>query len=221
MDYAKASFENVTFGISYTNCFPCNPCGPDQVRRDGSQCFPCNPCGPDQLRTGGSQCFPCNPCGPDQRRSDGSQCFPCNPCGPDQRRSGGSQCFPCNPCGPDWESPSHSGGGGSSGGCFITGACVNAMRLPDDCDELQTLRALRDKRVLYDPAFAGVVKEYYRIAPAVVAAIDASPDKHRLYSEIYSDMVRPAVDLVKANKEDEAVDLYTRHVLRLKAEYPV
>ena len=38
----------------------------------------------------------------------------------------------------------HSGGGthGSSGteGCFLTTACVVAKGLPDDCDELQTLR---------------------------------------------------------------------------------
>lgn len=215
----NASFRNVSESASMGSCYPCNPCSPDQTDASGAQCNPCNPCSPDQLGRGGSQCNPCNPCSPDQRKSDGSQCNPCNPCSPDQRRSFGEQCYPCNPCSPDQGSSDSSSGSGRSSGCFITSACVESMGLADDCDELQTLRALRDKRRLYDPAFDALVKEYYRIAPIIVDAIDASPDRKAVYTQLYETMVRPCVALVKENRENEAVELYTQTVLQLKQRY--
>ena len=216
----SANFENVSGSDSMAGCYPCNPCVPDQTNEDGSQCYPCHPCSPDQLRSGGGQCYPCNPCSPDQRSDDGSQCYPCNPCSPDQRDEGGNQCYPCHPCMPDQgEADSSSGSSSSSGGCFITGACTESMGLADDCDELQTLRALRDKRRLYDAEFDALVKEYYRIAPIIVQAIDASQDRKSTYAELYETMVKPCVNMVKANRENEAVALYTRTVLQLKQRY--
>ena len=37
---------------------------------------------------------------------------------------------------------------GSSSGCYLTTACVDAMEFPDDCLELQTMRRLRDEYIL-------------------------------------------------------------------------
>lgn len=190
----------------------CNPCSPDEVR-DGSQCNPCHPCYPDQI-TDGEQCNPCHPCYPDQL-TGGSQCNPCHPCYPDQITES-EQCNPCNPCNPDqWR----DGGNSSGGGCFITSACVETLNLPDDCDELQTLRVLRDKRKLYDQQFSALVEEYYRIAPAIVSAIDHMPDRLARYRDIYERMVVPCVAMVKQNRENDAVQLYTDTVLELKCRY--
>lgn len=215
----SANFENVSSSDSMASCYPCNPCTPDQVDEYGAQCYPCNPCTPDQLGNGGSQCYPCQPCTPDQRDDDGSQCYPCHPCTPDQRDEGGSQCYPCHPCTPDQGEASYSSSSSSSDGCFITSACVESMGLADDCDELQTLRALRDKRRLYDPKFDALVKEYYKVAPIIVEAIDASPNRKAKYAELYETMVKPCVAMVKENRENEAVELYTQTVLQLKQRY--
>lgn len=201
-------------------CYPCSPCSPDMTDENGAQCYPCNPCSPDQLGANGSQCFPCHPCSPDQHNDDGSQCYPCHPCSPDQRSAGGGQCYPCNPCSPDQgSSTSSSSTTDSSSGCFLTSACVKSMGLPDNCDELQTLRAFRDKRKLYDSAFKALVEEYYVIAPQIVDAINQKENAGAIYSDIYSGMVKPCVSLIKTNRDNEAISLYSKMVLNLKERY--
>ena len=194
------------------SCSSCHPCYPDEIR-GGSQCNPCNPCSPDQVR-GGTQCNPCNPCSPDQMRG-GSQCNPCNPCSPDQVR-GGSQCNPCNPCSPDQMA---GGNSGSSGGCFLTTACVESRGLPDDCDELETLRRFRDKRKASDEQFAKLVEEYYLIAPAIVKAIDQKEKSRDIYDQIYTDLVLPCVSLINAGQDEAAETLYVTIVRKLQMEY--
>ena len=188
----NAHYVNVSSGSLSAGC---NPCSPDEIK-DGKQCNPCHPCYPDQITETG-QCNPCHPCYPDQITETG-QCNPCNPCNPDQWRDGGNS---------------------SGGGCFITSACVETLNLPDDCDELQTLRVLRDKRKLYDQQFSALVDEYYRIAPAIVSAIDHMPDRLARYRDIYERMVVPCVAMVKQNRENDAVQLYTDTVLELKRRY--
>lgn len=199
---------------SVGSCYPCNPCSPDQTQSDGSQCYPCNPCSPDRLGTNGSQCYPCNPCSPDQRGSDGSQCYPCSPCSPDQTSSGGSQCYPCNPCSPD-----RLDSGGSDSGCFISSACAESLGLPDDCDELQLLRAFRDRRRLYDKAFDALVEEYYRIAPAIVERINTDESREIIYHELYVRLVVPCVQMIRENCETDALELYTSIVRELQKRY--
>ena len=39
-----------------------------------------------------------------------------------------------------YKSNNKNSGSGSSAGCYLTSACVEAKGLPDDCQELQTLR---------------------------------------------------------------------------------
>ena len=96
---------------------------------------------------------------------------------------------------------------------------METLNLPDDCDELQTLRVLRDKRKLYDQQFSALVDEYYRIAPAIVSAIDHMPDRLARYRDIYERMVVPCVAMVRQNRENDAVQLYTDTVLELKRRY--
>ncbi len=211
MTYSNAAFEKVTKSYTFSSC---SPCYPDEVDETGAQCAPCNPCSPDQLGPGGSQCAPCHPCYPDQRGDDGSQCAPCHPCYPDQRGTGGSQCAPCNPCYPDTSSSS-----GSSTSCFITSACVESLGLPDNCEELQLLRTFRDKRSLYDGKFSRLVEEYYQIAPKIVESINKSENPLQVFKRIYRALVLPCVSLIKQNRDNEAVELYSSTVLGLKSEY--
>lgn len=93
------------------------------------------------------------------------------------------------------------------------------MNLPDNCDELQTLRVLRDKRKIYDSQFCAMVEEYYQIAPQIVSAINRAPDRKKRYADIYENMVKPCVAMAKQNRENDAVRLYTDIVLKLKERY--
>lgn len=104
-------------------------------------------------------------------------------------------------------------------GCFITTACVQAQGLPDDCVELETLRAFRDGHVLRLDGGEALVADYYAHAPAIVAAIDRRPDADAIYAGLYERLVARSVDLIRAGEADEAV----RHGLEvygeLKARY--
>ena len=199
-----AMYYNVTLYADDDRCYP--GCNPD------SDCNPCNPCGPDTVcnpRNSSDEemgCYPCSPCNPD------AECSPCNPCNPDSR------CYPCSPCRPDMLDESDNDNNGDSG-CFLTSACVEALGLPDDCEELQVLRVLRDKRKLYDDAFASLVHEYYIIAPKIVKAIDSMPECNAIYHDIYYSLVKPCVAFVKQNQENEAIKLYTDIVLKLTKIY--
>ena len=181
--------------------------------KSGISFLSCHPCSPDEIR-GGSQCSPCHPCSPDQI-SGGSQCSPCHPCSPDEIR-GGSQCSPCHPCSPDQMS---GGSSGSDSSCFISSACIESLGLPDDCEELQILRQFRDKRKTSDNAFAELVKEYYQIAPAIVAQINAQADSKGAYSKLYDELVLPCVKYIKNGQEDAAISLYTKIVRELQLQY--
>ena len=53
------------------------------------------------------------------------------------------------------------GDAGSSTGCFLTSACVEAMNLPDDCEELMILRKFRDTWLVKQPggqAFGNIIE---------------------------------------------------------------
>lgn len=99
------------------------------------------------------------------------------------------------------------------GGCFITTAICDAEGKPDDCDELQTLRKFRDEIMLPNPTLAGLVKEYYAIAPAIVDGIkklaDNGRDVFQLLKMQYLDNVIAAV---KSGDVDVAVGEYLQMV---------
>lgn len=104
----------------------------------------------------------------------------------------------------------------SSSGCFLTSACTAARGLPDDCQELQTLRSFRDDWLKKTDEGIELVTRYYEIAPKIVAAIDAKPDCLEIYDRIYCEMVAPCVELIGQGKYQEALGLYRDRTLVLE-----
>lgn len=109
--------------------------------------------------------------------------------------------------------------GSSSGGCYLTSACVYAMGLADDCDELQTLRHYRDTWMKLTKEGRELIKQYYEIAPRVVSVINERQDKKSVYQKIYEEMVLPCVKLIKQEKYDETLELYKSYTLKLSQIY--
>jgi len=102
------------------------------------------------------------------------------------------------------------------GGCFLTTACTAARGLPDDCMELQTLRAFRDGYMKQQASDGmAVIKEYYKTAPAVVAAINARDDAPEIYDWMYRDLVVPSVRYIHGGQTARALDYYAEFTLNL------
>lgn len=108
---------------------------------------------------------------------------------------------------------------GSSGGCFLTSACTEARGLPDDCEELTVLRAFRDGYMKSLPQGQADICEYYHTAPAIVEKIHAMPNAKEIFDRIYTELVLPCVELIHANKNEEAYTKYRDYVKLLQRLY--
>lgn len=107
----------------------------------------------------------------------------------------------------------------SSGGCYLTSACVEAMGLPDDCLELTTLRNFRDNWLAVQEGGAAEIAEYYRIAPEIVRRIHASEDCLQILKDLFTNLVRPCVALIEKERNEDAHALYRSITEELKDKY--
>ncbi|MES2937670.1 MAG: hypothetical protein V4864_08300 [Pseudomonadota bacterium] len=113
------------------------------------------------------------------------------------------------------------GKSGAGGGkkCFLTSACVDFRGLPDDCHELTVLRALRDGWMRAQPQGPALIEEYEAIAPALVDAIDASPERDVFYARIFA-TVRGCVLNIGRGQRWQALQAYIHMVRTLQSELP-
>ena len=107
----------------------------------------------------------------------------------------------------------------SSGGCFLSSACVEAKGLPDDCHELKVLRGFRDQYMTSLLSGLSDIAEYYRIAPAIVDGIKKLPDEKEIFDRIYSELVLPCVELIEKGKKHEAYVKYKNYTKKLMELY--
>lgn len=112
----------------------------------------------------------------------------------------------------------HSRGGG--GGCYLTTVCVGAMNLPDNCLELNVLRGFRDNVLSTTSEGRQAVKEYYKIAPEIVGAVNKQrrEESTTVWRALYGD-VRKAVTLVISGRFNEAFEHYKGMTLELRQKY--
>jgi len=117
-------------------------------------------------------------------------------------------------------SNSDSGDSGKSSGCYLTTACVNARGLPDNCLELQVLRRFRNNILIPSSTGKKIVKEYYKIAPEIVQAVNEQGIEMSgiIWNGVYND-VRKAVSLIFKRDFEGAVRYYQEMTLKLKGEY--
>jgi hypothetical protein len=103
--------------------------------------------------------------------------------------------------------------------CFLTTACVKHLHLPDDCDELQILRGLRDDHMLANHEGRLLIEQYKVFGPAIVKAINNCENAHEIYRYIYEQMILPSVDLVKEGRLQDAAAYYAIFVKALHEKY--
>jgi len=103
--------------------------------------------------------------------------------------------------------------------CFISTAVAESLDWSDDCHELNLLRQLRDTYMQETPDRRAEVEKYYRIAPAIVRRINASPDAAEIWHEVAEQYVLPVVRMAKAGDVAGAHILYRRMVNELRAKW--
>lgn len=108
----------------------------------------------------------------------------------------------------------------SSGGCFLTSACVEAKGLPDDCHELTVLRSFRDGYLSSLPTGKEEIAEYYHVAPAIVEAIKKQDNALSIFNGIYEQLVLPCVQHIEAGENEQAHALYRNAVGELSKQFP-
>ena len=104
----------------------------------------------------------------------------------------------------------------SGSGCYLTTACMKHYmdEFDDNCYYLDILRWFRDKFVSLEDK-----KEYYEIAPKVVAELDKLPNSNEVYNEIYYKVIQVCVRLIEENRFDEAYKIYKDNVIDLDNRY--
>ena len=92
----------------------------------------------------------------------------------------------------------------SDSSCFITTAVCSSLNKPDDCDELMSMRWLRDKLRVEDSDMAALIEEYYRVAPLVVRKIDNSSDAPVVYRHLWKNSISQIYGDIKKKDYHEA-----------------
>ncbi|MEI9809700.1 MAG: hypothetical protein WDO16_18580 [Bacteroidota bacterium] len=105
------------------------------------------------------------------------------------------------------------------GMCFLTTACVHHKGLPDNCEELTTLRFLRDGYMTADAEGRQLIKEYRITGPAIIHAVNRFSNKADIYEYMYNHLVQPSVQFVQHGRYAEAVDHYKSFVQAIQKEY--
>ncbi|MCH3971692.1 MAG: hypothetical protein LKE53_02810 [Oscillospiraceae bacterium] len=103
--------------------------------------------------------------------------------------------------------------------CYITTAVCGSLHKPDNCRELQTLRAFRDNWLCHQPAGPLAIQEYYAFAPAITAKIDASPAPEAVYRSLWETVIFPCVQDAQAGRSNTCFRRYAQMMLRLEKEY--
>lgn len=107
----------------------------------------------------------------------------------------------------DWLGNSYRSTSKSSGGCYLTTACVEHKGLSDNCRELQTLRNFRDEYVAKNEKGLLLISEYYEKAPKIVNVINNSKNKSSILDDLYSKILQ-TIELIDNNEKEKAFQMY-------------
>lgn len=110
-------------------------------------------------------------------------------------------------------------GNNNSGGCYLTSACIESRKLPDNCEELEILRLFRDNYLAQRQGGKADIEQYYEIAPKIVDAINRKSNSKDIWNEVYSDLVVPCVEMIRSKEYEKAYSLYQNYALKLRDIY--
>jgi tetratricopeptide (TPR) repeat protein len=104
-------------------------------------------------------------------------------------------------------------------GCFITTAVCGSFSKPDDCRELTVFRNFRDDWLAKQPDGKEAITHYYRIAPAIVTAINKTPGKNAVYRDIWDNYLSECLRLIESGRLEACRQKYMEMVKNLEREW--
>lgn len=107
----------------------------------------------------------------------------------------------------------------SSKSCFLTTATCKAMGKEDNCEEILSFKAFRDKWLIAQGDGVSIIKEYYKIAPLIVEQIENSPNPFDVYTYLWNTYIQKGYRYLQEQEFEKAKDLYIEMVLELKGTY--
>lgn len=102
--------------------------------------------------------------------------------------------------------------------CFLTTACCDLMGLDDDCFELRSLRAFRDRALPSLPGGTRDIALYYETAPGLLAAMRRAGSERALLG-YYLSHILPCAVLARVGLNAATQWLYRDLMRRLEARY--
>lgn len=120
-----------------------------------------------------------------------------------------------------YSSSSSSTYSGSSGGCFLTTATCRVMGFADDCDVLETYRWYRDNVLTKENDGLDIISQYYKVAPVIVQHIDALPESHSMYRNMWENYLEPGYKMVLKKDFIKAKELYISLVTMLMEHFHI
>ena len=63
------------------------------------------------------------------------------------------------------------------------------------------------------------IKEYYDKAPKIVEIINAKENSNEIYDDLYRNVIKPCVELIENNKNEEAYQKYKEMVSCLEKKF--
>lgn len=103
--------------------------------------------------------------------------------------------------------------------CYITTAVCESLGKPDDCYELNTLRAYRDNYLDKTEEGEEMIRRYYDIAPTIVKHINQNQEREAIYASIWKQYLSPCIQLIEQNENEECRVLYQNMVDTLAKQY--
>ncbi len=103
--------------------------------------------------------------------------------------------------------------------CYITTAVCESLGKTDDCYELNVLRNYRDCYLAKQPDGLDIIYQYYDIAPTIVNRVNKSPDRNKIYHDIWDEYVKPCITLIEEDKNEECKKVYSKMVHQLQKRF--
>ncbi|MBQ5952180.1 MAG: hypothetical protein IJL66_08540 [Lachnospiraceae bacterium] len=118
-------------------------------------------------------------------------------------------------CSSNWEEADDCSS--SADGCFLTSACCEYMGLPDDCEELQTLRRFRDE--VLDRTITGhsLKLHYYEVAPKLLQKLEGRNDRNEILARLYEE-IKNIIALIREGREKDAIAGYMLMTLNFEEQ---
>lgn len=102
------------------------------------------------------------------------------------------------------------------GGCFITTACMKALKsdFKDDCWELVAIRKVRDDYIAKLEEGPALIAAYEQLAPRYAQQLEALPDSKAVWVKLYADFILPAASYANSGEFKSAYLSYLLLMLR-------